>query len=64
MTNGNDVTQTTIHTNLFNKKKITPYSVPPAHAPSVLVEGGNEIEGGKKPFMRADKKGFRKYLTK
>ena len=30
----------------------------------ILVEGGNEIEGGKKPFMRADKKGFRKNFKK
>ena len=31
MTNGNDVTHNTKHTNLINKTKFTPYSVPPAH---------------------------------
>ncbi len=34
MTNGNNVTHNTKHTILFNKTKITPYSVPPAHAPA------------------------------
>ena len=35
------------------------------HRPSgvYLVEGGNEIEGGGKPFMRADEKGFQGELT-
>ncbi len=35
MTNGNDVTHhNTKHTILIHKTKITPYSVPPAHAPA------------------------------
>ena len=38
MTNGNDVTHNTKHTILFNKKKFTPYSVPPAHAPASVPE--------------------------
>ena len=28
----------------------------------ILVKGGNEIEGGKKPFMCADKKRFSKFF--
>ena len=39
MTNGNVVTHNTKHTNLINKTKFTPYSVPPAQAPaSVCVK--------------------------
>jgi hypothetical protein len=37
MTNGNDVTHNTKHTNLINKTKFTPYSVPPAHAPASVI---------------------------
>ena len=32
------MTQNTKHTNLFNEKKITPYPVPPAHAPASDME--------------------------
>ena len=37
ITNGNDVTHNTKHTILINKTKFTPYSVPPAHAPTTVL---------------------------
>jgi hypothetical protein len=38
MTNGNNVTQNTKHTNLFNQTKFALYSVPPAHAPASVLK--------------------------